>query len=84
MVRLTLSVLARLSVQATSSTKKLSDIIAKKLAAALAKGPPLFLCPWMDGQKIAPAFSAVPPSMAVVFRGRMDAQERRLKRTDSP
>jgi len=30
---------------------------------------------WMYRQKIAPAFSALPPSMAVVSGGRMDAQE---------
>jgi|GEM_PF-5330034 len=29
----------------------------------------------MYGQKIAPAFSALPPSVAVVSGGRMDAQE---------
>jgi hypothetical protein len=33
-------------------------------------------CSGMNGQKIAPAFSALPPSLAVVCRGRMDAQER--------
>ncbi len=30
----------------------------------------------MDGQKIAPAFSALPPSMAVVCRSAMDGKER--------
>jgi len=33
-------------------------------------------CPGMEVQEIAPAFPALPPSMAVVRRGRMDAQER--------
>jgi len=39
-------------------------------------------CPGTDGQKIAPAFSALPPSMAVVCRGRMDAQKRRMSRDE--
>jgi len=34
----------------------------------------------MNGQKIAPAFSALPPSLAGVLRGRMDARERRMFR----
>ena len=29
----------------------------------------------MNGQKIAPAFSALPPSLAVVCRGGMDAND---------
>jgi hypothetical protein len=36
----------------------------------------------MDWQKIAPAFSALPPSMAVACRGHRDVQERRCPRMD--
>ena len=33
-----------------------------------------------DGRKVAPAFSALPPSLAVVCRGAKDGQERRCTR----
>ena len=40
-------------------------------------------CPGMDALEIAPAFPVYPPSLAVVCRGRMDAQERRICRMNS-